>query len=107
MSQSFMGMWEHCYKGSCPELLARTLSGPNMEKFNVNTLALSQQNFWKKVLPTVNMEHLRRTAVDTASNEGLIWLLGECYHTSDEITILVNAPICDQTIFPFLINKVQ
>ena len=45
--QSLMGVGEDSYKGICPELLVRALSGPNMEKLNVNTLALGQHSFWK------------------------------------------------------------
>ena len=40
--KSLVGVVEHCYKEICPELLARTLSDPNMEKFNIYTLSLDQ-----------------------------------------------------------------
>ena len=45
-----MDAGEDSYKGICPELLARAFSGPNMEKLNVNTLAIGQHNFWKTEL---------------------------------------------------------
>ena len=102
-----MGAGEDCYMVICPECLARALSGQNMEKFDVNTLALGQHNFWKNYTSMVNLNHLRRTAVDTVSEEEQIKLKRGHYHVSEKIKILVTEPIFDPMFLPLLINKVQ
>ena len=63
-----MHVGEDSYKGICPELLARALSGPNIEKLNVNTLSISPSFFF------CSLVSLSSSSESDQSDLGGIWV---------------------------------